>query len=135
VLIEQINDIRLEALERGFSDFFDVFRSAVQVTPPAIAIGSRLKPKFRGDYDLITEGSEGFANKFFVRERAVDFSGIKKRDAAFDGCANHCDPFLSVNRRTETEAHSHTAQSNGGDFQVAGSKFAFLHSSFLYPVV
>jgi len=34
---------------------------------------------------LLTEGGEGFAHEFLVRERAVHFGGIEECDAAFDG--------------------------------------------------
>jgi hypothetical protein len=30
---------------------------------------------------LLTKGSEGFSNKFFVCERTINFSGIEKRES------------------------------------------------------
>ena len=37
------------------------------------------------NHHLLTKGSEGFSNKFFVCERTINFSGIEKRNTVFDG--------------------------------------------------
>ena len=52
------------------------------------------EPELGGDHHLLAEGSEGFADEFFVREWAVDFGGVEEGDAAFDGRPNQRDPLL-----------------------------------------
>src|SRR5207253_7319782 len=99
-----------------------MFGSTIQLTPPRSAIGSRFEPEFAGDDYLLTHRSERFAHKFFVHERAVNFSGIEERNAKFNRLAKQRDHLLLVFRRTVTKAHSHTAQPNCRDFQVALSK-------------
>ena len=86
VLIEQIDHIGLEALERGLGDLLDVLRPAVQArrSGPRIT-AAKVEPELGGDHHLLAERSEGFANKFFVSERAVNFSGVEEGDAAFHG--------------------------------------------------
>jgi len=102
VLIVQIDDISLEALQRGRCDFLDVRGPAIQ---PGLFAGVRINfpSELRGDHNLLMEGSEGFAHEFFVRERAIDLRRIEERDAAFDGCSNQRDPFLLVHGRAVAE--------------------------------
>ena len=71
VLIEQVDDIDLEPLERAFDGLFDMLRPAVQAGAPFMPRGSKLRievePEFGGDHHLSAERSEGFAHEFFVR--------------------------------------------------------------------
>ena len=91
------------------------------------AVGIEFEPELGGDHHLLAEGSEGFAHEFFVRERAVDFGGIEECDAAFDGRPDQRDHLLLVCSRTVAEAHSHAAEPESRNFQVAFSQFALLH--------
>ena len=83
VLIEQIDHIGLEALQRGLGDILDMLRSAVQSrrSGPRIT-AAKVEPELGGDHYLLAKRSEGFANEFFVNVRAVNFSGIEEGDAA-----------------------------------------------------
>src|SRR5215469_3520750 len=100
VLIEQIDDISLEALERGVSDLPDVLGPAVQACRWLPAWEAELGC----DDDLIAEGREGFAYEFFVRERAVGFGGVKESDAAVEGGTDECDCLLFLCCGTVGEA-------------------------------
>src|SRR6266567_8533353 len=86
VLIEQIDGIDLESLERAVSDLLDVLRPTVQAD--LLPLGTELETEFGGDHHSTAERSERFAHEFFVRERAVRFSGVEECDAAFDGRPN-----------------------------------------------
>ena len=72
---------------------------------------------------MIAKGSEGFAYEVFVQERAVNLGGVKECDAAFHGYPGRSSPACLAVR----EAHAHAAEPDGGDFQIAVSKFALLH--------
>jgi hypothetical protein len=85
VLIEQIDGVDLEALERALGDLLDVLWPTIQPSQTPLRSGIKFEPELGGYHDLPTEGSEGFAHEFFVRERTVRFSGIEECDAAFDG--------------------------------------------------
>src|SRR5208282_977541 len=74
-----------------------------------------------------TKWGQRFAHECLVGERTVNFGGVEKRYATFDGRPNQRDHFFLVRSRTITEAHSHTAEPDGRDFQIAFSKFALLH--------
>src|ERR1700683_3020122 len=130
VLIEQIDDVGLEALERGFCDLLDVLWPAVE---PGLFVGGRInfEAELGGDYHLLAERCESFADEFFVSEWAVDFSSIEEGDAAFYCRVDERDHFFSVGKWSERKAHSHAAEADGGDFKIAFSEFAFLHGFFL----
>ena len=131
VLIVEIDDIDLEPLERALGAPLDVLRLAIHNLLPA---GIDLDPELRGYHHLPSKRSEGFAHEFFVRERAIYFSGVEECDAALDGRAKKSNHLLLVAGRTVGMAHSHAAKPDGRGFQIAISKFALLHCfSFQAP--
>ena len=83
VLIEKIDDIGPEPLERSLGDFLDVRGPAIQPSLLAGA-GINFESEFGGDHRLLAERSKRFAHQFFVGERTIDFRGIEKCDAALD---------------------------------------------------
>jgi hypothetical protein len=125
MLVEQVDGVDLEPLERAFDDLFDVLRPAVEpLLPPS---GIELEAELGGDRDPLAERRKGFAHEFFVRERPVRLSRVEEGDAALDGRPDELDHLLSVGCRAIPEAHAHAAQSDGRDFQVAASKRSLLH--------
>jgi hypothetical protein len=97
----------------------------------ARSAGTEVEAELGGDDDIPPEGRQSLANQFFVRERAIDLSGVEKSDAALDRSSDERDHIVLICGRTAVVIHSHAAQSNGRDFDVA--KFAFLHWSLLRP--
>ena len=83
VLIEQVDRIDLEPLERGLGDLLDVRRAGCP--GPAGSPDSNLNPNLVAITTCIAERSERFADELFVGERAVGFGGVEERDAAVDG--------------------------------------------------
>ena len=136
VLIEQVDDVDPEPLERGLDGLLDVLRPAVQARPAPAGgrLGLEVEPELGGDHDLVAERGQGLAHELLVRERAVDLGGVEEGDAAFDGRPEQRDHLLLVLGRAVREAHAHAAEPDGRDFQVAVSEFAFLHClSFEWP--
>ncbi len=121
MLVEQVEDVGPEPLERCLRHLSDVLRPAVH------SAAIQFETKFGGDHHLVTKGSQGLAHELFICERTVHFRGIEKGNAAFDGRAEQCDHRLPVSRWTIRSAHSHAAQPDRRDFQITISKFAFLH--------
>ena len=120
MLIEQVDGLDLEPLERALDGLLDVLRPAVQArrTGPRIA-ATEVEPELGGDHHLLAEGSEGFAHEFFVGERAVDLGGVEECDAAFHGGPEKSGHLLLVFGRAVGKAHSHAAEPEGRDFQIA----------------
>ena len=79
------------------------------------------------DDDLVFDGGEGFADEGFVEEGAVDFGGVEEGDAERDGGVDELDHFRFVGRGAVAETHAHTAEAEGGDFEIACAEFAGLH--------
>ena len=131
VLIEQVDGIDLESLKRALGDLLDVFWPTIQgwgpPHPSGIELGIEVEAELGGYHHLSTKGGEGFADEFFVCERAVNFSGVEECYAAFHRCVKKRDHLLLVCRRPVGKAHSHAAEPDSRDFQVAISKFALLH--------
>src|SRR5205085_7601058 len=128
MLVEQIDRIDTESLERRLSDLLDVLGPAIQGAPPVAIAGVRLPAELGCDHYLPVEWSESFAHEFLVRERTVDLGSIEERDAALHGGLEKRDHVPLVFGRAVRPAHSHAAQPDGRDFQGAVSKFALLHS-------
>ena len=124
VLVEKIDHIGLEALERGLGDFFDVLWPAVQ---PSLLAVLDLEAEFCGDLYLMAEWSQRFTDEFFIRVRTINFRCIKERDAALDGSANERNHLLLVFRRPIGPAHAHAAEAKSRDFKIAFSKLSLFH--------
>src|SRR6266403_5727674 len=99
-----------------------VFRAG----PP---LGSGLQPNLVAITTWSRTGVQRFAHEFFVCEGTIAFGGVEKCDATFDSRPDQRDHFLLVACRTVANAHSHTAEPESRDFQVAISKFARFHVS------
>ena len=112
MLVEQIDDTVLQPLRaRPSLNFLDVLRTAVEATLCPV-FGSMSNAELGGDHDSLAEGGKRFATKFLVGERAVDFRGVKQRDAALDGRTDQRDAVLLVDRRTVAEAQTHAAEAD-----------------------
>ena len=110
MLIEEIDGIDLQALERGFRNLMDAFRPAVETLPTRTSVGIKIETKLGGDHHLPAEGGEGLAQEFFIRERAVDLGRVEKGDAALDGRTENCDHLLLVLGRAVRKAHAHASE-------------------------
>ena len=131
VLIEEIDGIDLEPLERALGGLLDVLWPAVQARrtlhPAGIEIGTEIEPEFGGNHHLPAERSEGFAHEFFVCVRTVNFSCVKERNAALHRRVEKRDHLLFVFGRTVRKAHTHAAEPDRRYFQITFSKSALLH--------
>ncbi len=116
MLIEQINDVRSEPLERSFDNLLDVLRLAIQSSQIRSRVGIKIVPELGGDHDPVAYRFQRFADEFFVFEWTVDFGSVKECDAVFDRRAYKRDHLLRVWYRSKGAAHSHTAESEGRDF-------------------
>ena len=125
VLIEQVDGVDVEPLERRLRDLLDVLGPAVEARLLAVRVD--VEPELGGDHHLLADRRERLAHQLLVRERAVDFGGVEEGDAEVDGRPDQRDPLLLVHGRAVAEAHAHAAEPEGRDFQAAVAKCSFLH--------
>ena len=75
-----------ETLERSISHPLDLLRPAVYTAARGRSLlAIVLKAKFRGNHHFALIGFEGFADQFFIRERAINFRCIEEGDAPVNG--------------------------------------------------
>ena len=125
VLIEQVDDVGIEPLERGLRDLLDVFGTAIQAG--LFPVGVDVEPELGGDHHLPADRRECLSDQHFVRIGTIDFRGVEEGDPQVDGGSNQGDHLLLVSGRSITEAHAHAAQAHRRDFEPAGSEFALVH--------
>ena len=126
VLVEKVEGVDVEPLEGRFGDLLDAPRPAIQAAT-LLAVGVDLEPELGGNHHLVADRRECLAHQPLVRKRAVDLGGVEECHAEVDGRPDHGHHLLLVLGRSVAEAHSHAAQPDGRDFQIAVSKFALLH--------
>jgi len=105
VLVEKIDDIRPQPLQRGVCNCPDVFRLAIQ----AYIRFAALEPEFGRDHGLLTERRHSLAEQFLIREWTIGFRGVEECDAALKGGPYECNRLLLFRCRSIPKAQSHAA--------------------------
>jgi hypothetical protein len=108
VLVEQVDRLDAQPLQRGVGDLDDVLRAAVQAG--LAALGVEPEPELGGDHHLLPERRQCLADRFLVHERAVDLGGVEEGDPPLDGRADHRDAVLAVGGRAEPGTDAHAAE-------------------------
>ena len=103
MLVQEIDAVRPEALERSVDHRLDVLGPAVQTTSASVEVEAEL----RRDPDAVANRRERFADESFARVRSVDFSGVEKRDASFMRFTENLDALVSVCRGSVVGADAH----------------------------
>ena len=93
VLVKEIDDAGLEALQRAFNNLLDMVGAAVGCCPFAAAVRVGFKAELGGDDDLIAERRESLTDEFLIDVWAVDFGRIEESDAAFNSGSNEVDGY------------------------------------------
>src|SRR5215204_7207164 len=101
------------------------------------AILGEREAELGGDFDLVPDGFEGFADDLFIGERAVHLGGVEEGDALVHGVPDQGDRVLT--RRAAGVAvragEAHAAQANLRHGQAVASEGALLHGRFLSLLV
>ena len=124
VLIEEIDAIGVEALQRGLGDLPDALGPAIHALG-GIAV---LEAELGRNHHLVAERRERFPDNDLVLERPVGLCGVEKGDAALERRADQLDRILVIRGGTVAEAQAHTAKADRRDFQVF-AQLALLHRS------
>ena len=130
MLVEQVDDLDAEPLQRRIADLTDVLGPAIHAGVFA-CLGIDHETELGGDHHLAAHWLQRLADDFLVGERAVDFGGVEEGDAQFHRLTDQLDALLLAEAVVVAEVQSHASQPDGRDFQIAFSKFTFLHNGFL----
>ena len=125
MLIEKIDHVGLEPLQRGLGDLLDVLRPAVEAG--LLPVGLDLEAELGGDDHLCAERRERLAHEFFVGERTVDFGGVEEGDAAFDGGPDQGDHLLLFTRPGRSQSSCPCSRGRGPTLPDCCFPFARLH--------
>jgi hypothetical protein len=132
VLVEQVDHLDAQALQRGLGHLADVLGLAVDAAHAGIALARAFRrdveAELGGDHDLVAERLQAFADQLLVRIGAVDLGGVEEGHAQLDRAGQHLEGVGLVQRRAVDLAHPHAAQTDGRDFQAV-AEFARLHGS------
>ncbi len=111
VLIQQIDGINLQALERAFDGLLDMLGPTIHGchSGPIVA-ATQIEPELGGDHHFATERRKRLAHEFFVGERAVYLRGVKEGDAAVHRGVEKIGHLLLVFGGPVGKAHAHAAE-------------------------
>jgi hypothetical protein len=123
VLVEQVDPVRSEPLERRVDAALDRRRAAVE---PAPVLFFEVEAELRRDHDLVAHRLERLAHELLVRERPVHLCGVEERDATLDCRPSEADHLLPVGDREVALAHPHAAEPDRRHFQTVSER-ALLH--------
>src|SRR3954454_20232124 len=125
VLVEQVDVVGAQALERPFDRDLDARMTAVDDAGAAPVVGH--ESELRGDLDLVASALDGLPDDLLAQERAVDLGGVDVRDAELEGAVDGADrlrvvqgPFAGVGA-----GHGHRAEADAGDLK--GPEVCVLH--------
>src|SRR5271166_5457195 len=125
VLIEKVDMVGAQALERSVNDRADMVGPAIQ--PGHLALLADGETELRADKHLVADRLKRLAYQILVCKGAVSLGCIEQRDAAIYRRADHLNGFLAVSCRPEAETQAHAAEADGRNFQSAFTKFTSLH--------
>ena len=109
VLIEQVDDVRLQSLQRSLHHLSDVLRPAVEgARHPVVA---NVHAELAAQHDPLPEGPDGFAHELFVDEGSVDLRGVEEGHAHVEGLPDQPDGALPIGDEAPVVAHAHASQS------------------------
>jgi hypothetical protein len=128
VLIEEIDAVGPEALQRCLSHIANVRRTAIEACLLAVL---ELEPEFRRNHHLVANRPERLADQLFVRQWSVRFGRIeerhatvecrpKDREAVFTGCSG-----------AVAKADAHAAETERRHFEPLLPNVRFCISVFL----
>ena len=96
VLIEEVDDVGPQPLQRRLGDLADVLRPTVHAALAARRV--ELETELGGDDDLVAYRRERLADDLLVLVRPIGFSGVEEGDAAIDGGADQLDRLAACRR-------------------------------------
>jgi hypothetical protein len=116
VLVEQVDHVGPQPLQRCLRDTADLLGAAVQ---PRHLTVLNVPAELGGYHDLVTDRSKRLAHEFLVDVRAVDLGSVVERHALIDRAAQHRDHVVAAaGIGAVALGHPHRAEPDRGDLQA-----------------
>jgi hypothetical protein len=123
VLVEEVDGVHPQALQRLIGDLPDALRATVEpVSGHAIP-----EAELGRDHHLAAERLECLTHNLFVDAGAVGLRSVVEGDAPLVSCADELDRLAVIRRRAIAVAEAHAAEPNGRNFKIAVAQPAVLH--------
>ncbi len=126
MLVEQVDALGLEPLQRRIGDGADVFGPAVHAALLA-GLGIDREAELGGNLDLLANRRQRIADQLLVRERSIDLRGVEKGHPSLDRGPDQRNALLLVEGLAIAEIDPHASEADRGYFEPALSKLARLH--------
>ena len=111
MLVEEIDHLDAEPLERRVAHLADVFGPAVQARR-LFKVLIDLEAKLGGNHDAVPHRLQRFADHLLIREGTVNLGGIEEGYAALHGRADERDPVVPGNRSGVAGVQAHAAEAD-----------------------
>lgn len=125
MLIEQVDAVGLQPLQRGLGHRLDIGGPAVE---PGLDLAVP-EAELGGDHHLVAERRERLTRQLLVDEGAISLGGVEQGHAAFERGPDHRNRLRRLGRGAVAIAQSHAAEAEGRDLKTALAQFARLHRS------
>ena len=124
VLVEQVDLLDAEPLERSLGNRADMLGPAVQAR--LLHAARDVEAELGGDHHPVTHRAQRFADQAFIGEGAIDFGSVEERDAAIDGGAQQGAALRRAQLAAIGEIQPHAAIADRRDFEAVAEN-ALLH--------
>ena len=90
VLVEQVNPVGAQPLQRFLCNLANILRAAIKaITGPSV-----FKPELGCNDDLVADGGKRLTKQFLIIARPVGFGGVEEGNAEINGVTEQRDRFV-----------------------------------------
>src|SRR4029077_7000395 len=119
VLVEQVDRLNPQPLQRAFGRLPDAFGATVK---PAGSAVTEVVAELGGDDDVLSEWLQRLAHEFLVGERTIDRGGVEESDTALERRPDERDHLFAVGAGAGVVFQPHTAKADGRNREAAVAK-------------
>src|SRR6478752_5767632 len=126
MLVQQIDDLNTQSLQRSLGGLADGVRMAAQA---GVRLGRWIdcKAELGRNSDLVAHVAQSLADNLLVGKGTIDFGGIEEGDAQIDCRSDQRDALFIGERVAVSGIQAHAAEAYFRDFESVGSQLPRFH--------
>jgi hypothetical protein len=126
MLVQQIDDLNTQSLQRSLGSLADGVRMAAQA---GVRLGRWIdcKAELGRNSDLVAHVAQSLADNLLVGKGTIDFGGIEEGDAQIDCRSDQRDALFIGERVAVSRVQPHAAETYFRDCETVGSQLPRLH--------